>query len=169
MLQIVRFFPSWELVCIFQNSMGFAQPKINWRSRHFVIFFPISNYGCWIRCQKRLDKSTGEINMIARFWRNQHETFKKITFQDRRQEWRQNNLLSNPSSKGFTAVSWLPATVFKICSANVLGNSISSSEINAGSLSCLARKKVACVWWLLFVTAPKKNHEQGKKKIHIRL
>lgn len=38
-----------------------------------------------------------------------------------------------------------PCYSLKICSANILGNYISSSENNAGALSCLVREKVDSV------------------------
>lgn len=61
MLQIVRFFPSWELACIYQIRVGFAQLRINQRSRQFVIFsqFPVTVAGYlakndWISLLQRL-------------------------------------------------------------------------------------------------------------------
>lgn len=108
-------------------------------------FFPTSNtitiwllgilpkMTAWVYCRHQNDFKT--LKKSARLPKRLHfET-------DDSWERKQNNLHSNPSRKEFTAVSWLVATILKNCSASILENSISSSEINADALSWLVRKK----------------------------
>lgn len=138
-----------------------------------MTFFPISNTMTIMVAGyfaiKWLHTSTVEIKNISRFWSNQHAFWKDYILRLVTVGSENRTVFTVILQGKFTAVSSLLATIFKICSA-ILGNPISSSEINAGAPSCLVRKKVdRCVFRGLcfFVPASNKKHEQGK--IHIRL
>lgn len=130
-----------EISCLLYNWKSVKELDNLW-----LLFFPTSNTitiwllaifpktTAWVYCRHQNDFKI--LKKSARLPKRLHFEI------DDSWEWKQNNNLhSNPSRKEFTAVSWLIATILKTCSADILGNSISSSEINAGALSWLVRKK----------------------------